>query len=128
MKIALLEDNAAIIEYMTIALELAEHEVYVYTESSSLLETLLSGSEILYPLPYDLILVDLLLPSPISGLDTVKHIQQVIPQSQLPIIIVSATGQEELASIRAMLPDVPVLRKPFKMRMLLALMESLKLP
>lgn len=126
MKLALLEDNAAILDYMTAALELAGHEVEIYTHSASLLKALFSGTGILSPLPYDLIIVDLLLPGYISGLEAIKHIQQMISPSQLPIIIVSASSKEELESIQAMLPDVPVLRKPFNLRTLLALIEDLK--
>lgn len=126
MKIGLLEDNPAILDYMTVALEMARHEVLTYTEGASLIETLLSGSEVRRPLAYDLIIVDLLLPGDISGLETIKCIQEVIPPSQLPVIIISAGSQEEIDSVQATLPDVPVLRKPFNMSTLLDLVNELK--
>jgi len=125
MNIGVLEDNPAILDYMAIALEMEGHHVQTFTHSTPLIETLLTGSGIRYPLPYDLIVVDLLLPGSISGLETIKHIQQVIPLSKLPVIIISAGGKEELESVKATLPHVPILRKPFKMSALLELIESL---
>lgn len=126
MKIGLLEDNPAILDYMTIALEMAGHEVYTYIQSDALIETLLSGSEVRHPLPYDLIIVDLLLPGYISGLEAIKYIHHVIPPSQLPVIIISAGSQEEVAAAKTILPYVPVVQKPFTMSHLLGLMNGLK--
>ena len=125
MNIGVLEDNPAILDYMAIALEMEGHHVQTFTHSSPLIETLLSDSSIHYPLPYDLIVVDLLLPGSITGLEAIKHIQQVIPLNKLPIIVISAGSKEELESVKASLPDVPILRKPFRMSALLELIESL---
>lgn len=126
MTIGLLEDNPAILDYMTVSLEMAGHKVYSHTLGSSLIETLLSGTTARHPLLYDLIIVDLLLPGNISGLQALKHIQEVIPPRQLPAIIISAGSQQEIEYVETNLPDVPVLRKPFKMSTLLQLIDGLK--
>jgi len=125
MNIGVLEDNPAILDYMAIALEMEGHHVQTFTHSTPLIEALLTGSNIRYPLPYDLIVVDLLLPGSITGVETIKYIQQVIPLNKLPIIIISAGSKEELESVKASLPDVPILRKPFRMSTLLEMIESL---
>ncbi len=107
MNIGLLEDNPAIIEYLTTALKMAGHTVRAYTQGSSLLETILIDSDVQDPLPYDVLIIDLFLPGELSGLTVLERIQQVIPLSKLPTIIIS--------------------RKPFKMNILLDLVESPKL-
>src|SRR5260370_16492146 len=89
MNIGVLEDNPAILDYMTIALEMAGHRVQTFTSSTPLIDRLLTNSEIYGPLPYDLIVVDLLLPGSISGFQAIKHIQRIIPLSRLPVIIIT---------------------------------------
>ena len=128
MNIGLLEDNPAIADYLSIALEMAGHNVDTYTYGSSLLEKLddsMVGSSYA-SLPYDLIIVDLLLPGDISGLKAIQQIQRAIPHEQLPIIIISAGSQGELAQVRALLPQVPLLRKPFRRQALLQLISALE--
>ena len=76
----------------------------------------------------DLALIDLLLPGPgsASGLRTVQIIRQAISPQQLHIIVVSACSQKELEQAQAELPQVPILRKPFKMRQLLELIDQMQ--
>ena len=126
MNIGVLEDNPAILDYMTIALEMAGHRVQTFTSSTPLIDMLLTNSEIHGPLPYDLIVVDLLLPGSISGFEAIRHIQRSIPLSRLPVIIITAGVKEELAHVQAALPDVPILHKPFKMSDLLRLIDDLQ--
>ena len=127
MNIGLLEDNPAIIEYLTTALKMAGHTVRAYTQGSSLLETILIDSDVQDPLPYDVLIIDLFLPGELSGLTVLERIQQVIPLSKLPTIIISAGSQDELEHAQKRFPGVPILRKPFKMNILLDLVESPKL-
>src|SRR5438128_11301953 len=126
MNIGLLEDNPAIIDYMSIALEMAGHKVHSHNYGSSLLETIFTGPSIQYSLPYDVVIVDILLPATMSGLQAIQHILQVIPPDKLPIIIISAAAQGELEQIKARLPHIPLLRKPFKMNTLLQLINEIK--
>lgn len=128
MNIGLLEDNPAITDYLSIALEMAGHNVDTYTYGSSLLEKLgdsMVGSSYA-SLPYDLIIVDLLLPGNISGLEAIQQIQRAIPHERLPIIIISAGNQDELEQVRGILPCVPLLRKPFRTQALLQLISDLE--
>ena len=126
MKIGLLEDNPAVVEYMSTLLEMAGHTVEVHTHGSSLLETLFTEAGVRSPLPYDLLLVDLLLPGTLSGLEAIQSIQQRLSPGQLPILIVTAVGLELLEEVQTKLPTVTVLRKPFKRSVLLQLIEDIK--
>jgi DNA-binding response OmpR family regulator len=128
MNIGLLEDNPAIADYLSIALEMAGHNVDTYTYGSSLLEKLNSsmvgGSYA--SLPYNLVIVDLLLPGDISGLEAIQQIQRAIPHERLPIIIISAGSQGELKQVQGILPSIPLLRKPFRTQALLQLISDLE--
>lgn len=126
MKIAILEDNPAVLDYLSTALKMNGHQVQVFTHGAPLLEALFSTGQVPSPLPFDLILVDLLLPGDISGLQAIQVIRQAIPQERLPVIIVSASGQKELDSAQAQLPDTPIIRKPFKIMELLRAIDSVK--
>jgi DNA-binding response OmpR family regulator len=126
MNIGLLEDNPAILEYMSTALSMARHDVYAHADSPSLLATIFHQNGVRSPLPYDLVIVDLLLPGDMSGVEVIHRIYQTIAPRILPIIIVSACSQDELTQVKARFPDVPILRKPFKMSNLLHLIEDVR--
>ncbi|TMD83762.1 MAG: response regulator [Chloroflexi bacterium] len=124
MRIGLLEDNSAIHEYLTTVLQLSGHTVSTHTDGLSLLDELLAEQSAETPLPYDLVIVDILLPGTLSGLAVINSIRQNIPPETLPIIVVSAASQHQLEQIRERFPDVQVLQKPFPMKTLLELIES----
>ena len=94
MKIGLLEDNPGTIEYLKTALEMAGHTVSAHTQGTFLLETLSTTYSAGAPLPYDLVLVDLLLPG-LSGLEVINRIRQIIPPKRLPLIIISAAASQQ---------------------------------
>jgi hypothetical protein len=61
-----------------------------------------------------------------SGLETVLSLQDFIPPSALSTILISATSLGQIERAKALLPSVPVLHKPFKMRTLLELIDNLQ--
>ncbi len=126
MRIGLLEDNPGILDFMTVALEMAGHSVGTYTHATPLIEALLTDSVAHDPLPYDLLIVDLLLPGDVSGFETINLVREVIPLDRLPVIVISAGSREEIELVRTNLPTVPILRKPFMMSALLQVMNDLK--
>ncbi|HLZ57901.1 MAG TPA: response regulator [Ktedonosporobacter sp.] len=126
MNIALLEDNPPILDYLSTALEMHGHTVHKFTDSAPLLETIPTGKNAGVSLPYDLAIIDLLLPGPVSGIETIQKIWQALAPYRLPMIVVSACSQKELEEARAILPQVPFLRKPFKMRELTQLINQLQ--
>ena len=126
MKIALLEDNPSILDYLSRALEMIGHTVHKYTSSASLLESLFYEDSARVPLPYDLLLVDLLLPGSMSGIEAIHAIRKVIPRERLPIIIISACSQKELEQAQRELPHIPIVRKPFRMQELLQVIDEMQ--
>lgn len=118
MYIGVLEDNAAVCDYISTALKLAGHTVDVHTTGPSLLARLTSASEHTLP-PYDLVMIDLNLPGALSGQDVIQRIRSSTSTRNLPMLIVSGTGEHELTHIRTVFPSVPILRKPFKYQTLL---------
>ena len=123
MKIAILEDQPDILELLTTGLELAGHRAYPYRTGTSLVETLFTPQSKHAPLPYDLLIIDLYLPGTPSGVEVINAIHQHIPPGTLPIILTWATSQSELSDLQAHLPTVNVLRQPFHLKDLLALIE-----
>lgn len=126
MKVAVLEDNPDILDYLRTALEMAGHTVYMHTQGFSLLESLFSEPAVRYPLPYDLITIDLFLPGNISGLEVITRIRQAIPADKLPIIVITGAGDKDIEQVKTNFPGMPLLRKPFKMITLLQLIEDIK--
>ena len=126
MNIAILEDNPAILDYLNAALTMNGHRVQTFTHGATLLDTLFPSGQPPVSLPFDLILVDLLLPGDISGLEAIQVIRKTIPHERLPVIIVSASGQKELDHAQAVLPQTPIIRKPFKMQELLRIINNVK--
>jgi DNA-binding response OmpR family regulator len=126
MKIGLLEDNPAILDYMSAALTIAGHEVDLYTYSDSFLQMLHAAAHAHSPLPYDLVVIDILLPGELSGVDIIAQIREWILPKELPIIVVSACSREELDEIKERFSQVTTLRKPFKTSMLLQAIEQIK--
>ena len=125
MKIAILEDNPTVYEYMKLALELAGHHVQVYTHAAALLETLLSAESGSSELPYDLITVDVHLPGGLSGLDFIQRIRHTPATKHLPMIIITSASPSFLGPLQDSYPPIPVLQKPFPMKRLLHLLEEI---
>jgi CheY-like chemotaxis protein len=129
VNIAILEDNPAILDYLSTALNLNGHRVQTFTLGTALLEAIFTSGQIttpVTPMPFDLILVDLLLPGELTGLQAIRAIRRTIPHERLPVIIVTASGQRELEQAHAELPQTPIIRKPFKIQDLLRMIDRVK--
>ena len=125
MHIALLEDNPAIIDWLTFALQMEGHTVTAFKDGSSLLKTLFNNAQVIYPLAHDLLICDLYLPDRPSGKEVIASIHEAIPPDKLPIIIISGTGLSEIEQRRDTFPAYVVLRKPFSMKDLTQLIKDL---
>ncbi|GCE23652.1 hypothetical protein KDK_74520 [Dictyobacter kobayashii] len=76
--------------------------------------------------PYDLVVLDLLLPGTMTGADVFFAIRKEFESWQLPVIIITAVSGPTLEQFRRILPDdVPLLRKPFAPRTLRQLISQL---
>jgi CheY-like chemotaxis protein len=122
LRIGVLDDNPTILGLIETMLTMDSHIVSRHTSGSSLLDVLFSQKAEELP-PYDLVILDLLLPGTQSGADVFFAIRQRFPAEELPIIVITAVDEPTLKQFRHILPDdVPLLRKPFpphKLRRLL---------
>ena len=130
MHIGLLEDNPAIIELMRTALELSGHTISTFTCGQSLLNALFTNYHTVSPLPrpiaYDLLIIDLNLPDELSGLDVISSVHRLFAPNVPPIIVVSAASIDQLDSLRASFPTLPIVRKPFAIKTLLHTISSVQ--
>src|SRR5436305_10379360 len=108
--IALIEDNTAIAQLIITALEMHKYTVKHFAEGASFFFSLQTDF-------YDLVLVDLTLPGGVSGLQVISFLREMYPA--LPIIVVSAAGENILAGLHTLYPTLPIIRKPFKMQELI---------
>lgn len=129
LHVALVDDNMAILDFLETTLGIDGHAGDRYTEGQSLLDGILPPSSDapanLVP-PYDLIILDLLLPGRLSGADVFLAIRRRFTAAQLPIIVITAVDELTLQQFRLILPDdVPLLRKPFSSYVLRHLITQL---
>ncbi len=125
LRIGVLDDNPAILSLYETILTRAGHTIAKHTTGLSLLDALLP-QKVEDPTPYDLVILDLLLPGTQSGADVFFAIRQQFPAEVLPIIVISAVDEPTLKQFRHILPnDVPLLRKPFPPHMLRQLITQL---
>lgn len=122
MRIAVLDDNQSIGEMLRHALELEGHTVVVYFDSEKFLASI--NDPTTASTPFDLIVVDLLLSNGISGVEVIRQVWNTFPN--LPVILISAGSSWEIEAARRALPTVKVLRKPFRIASLLAMIRELK--
>ena len=121
MKIAVLDDNAAVGEMLQDALHLVRHTVSVFLSPSQFLAALSRASTVRSP--FDLIIVDLFLSEGMSGIDAVNQARKTFPDL-LAILITAGTSWDIEAARRAM-PDIKILRKPFSLAALLNMVNEL---
>jgi DNA-binding response OmpR family regulator len=118
MRIGVLEDDPAICSILQEFLTLNGHEVAIYDHGVDLLAEVM-GEEITALLsPFDILLIDLLLPSDTTGLQVIQQVRMFRPH--VPIVIISAASHQDLKAIQRRYSGVQALHKPFKIRDLLA--------
>ena len=113
LKILVVDDEISVTELISYNLQKAHYEVLVAHDGESALQIARES------LP-DLILLDLMLPK-IDGLDVCRELRK---SSQVPIIMVTARGEETDRVIGLELGADDYLCKPFSMRELLARIKA----
>lgn len=122
MRIGILEDNPSICDMLQVALELAGHRVSVHYKSSTFLTTVIPPEHAQTTrASFDLLIIDLVLPETISGLQVVHYVKMVYPD--LPILLISAASHLRIEAALEDLPGVNALRKPFKVSDLLSAIQ-----
>jgi two-component system response regulator RegX3 len=114
MRILIVEDEKPLRDGLTDLLKAARHEVEAVADG-------LSGLELAVQNPYDLVLLDLMLPG-IDGLEICRRVRRTRPEQ--PILMLTARGSEDdkVAGFQAGADDY--LAKPFGVRELLARVEA----
>jgi two-component system, chemotaxis family, chemotaxis protein CheY len=123
MQVGLLEDEVAIQEMLLLMLQDEGYRVVNFPDAETCLATLTSAAQQGTPLPVDLMIVDWRLNGSISGVEVIRHIQNVLHLNSLPIILTTAAAfsdPEELQDIH-----VTLLEKPFSIDELITLVKSL---
>jgi len=128
MNIALLEDNPSNLEYIQTLLKFEGHQVSAHGDAASFLASIWTTYRQNAVLPYDLAIIDLMLPGRLTGLDVLHSLRAAgSPLAYFPLIVISGASQNILDEVQTHFPSVPVLRKPFRMQelnLLLAAIES----
>ena len=127
MNIGVLDDNPAILSFLATSLKMDGHMVFTHTTGNSMLQELFPrDTDVPTTIPYDLVILDLLLPGDMTGTDVFFAIRRDFPAWQLPVIIITAVSGPTFEQFRHILPeDVPLLRKPFAPRALRQIIDRL---
>jgi len=113
-KILVVEDDVAIVEGLTTALRTEGYEVEAVREGRRGLERALSGTA-------DLLILDVMLPG-MGGMEIVKRLRD--GGSTLPVILLTAKGEEDDRVLGLELGADDYVTKPFSVRELMARVRS----
>jgi len=127
VNIGTLDDNDAVLNLLETTLGKDGHRLFPHTTGESLLNAIFEPSTTPESdTRYDLIILDLLLPGDLSGVDVFLAIRKAFDAQELPIIIITAVDDHTLEQFRRILPDdVPIVRKPFHPRQLRRLVSQM---
>jgi len=124
VRVGLLEDNPAIQDCITVALEMQGHVVSVHGDGFQFLEALTSPSPGHDLLAYDVVIVDLGLPGDVKGDEVLEFLCNDPVYRTLPIIVHSGASSSVLYQLSTRFPSVVVVQKPVPMRTLLQYVEE----
>ena len=113
LRVLLVEDEESFIDALTIGLDREGFDVTVCADGQEALEAFV-------PDKFDIVLLDLMLPK-VSGLDVCRTIRS---QSEVPIIVVSAKGEEVDTVLMLEIGADDYVTKPYRLRELVARMRA----
>src|ERR1700737_2682183 len=122
MRIAVLEDNITIGEMLEQGLKLEGHTVVFYYSPTEFLAHILEPTTA--SASFDLMIVDFSFSKGISGEEVIHQVRHTFPD--LPVILISVGSSWQIEAARRAVPTVRVLRKPFSMTTLLAMIRELQ--
>lgn len=121
MRIAILEDDPAIGDFLTAVLQLEGHAVSLYQEAVAFLSSVLASAS---SERVEVCIVDLRLPGNLSGIDVIRQIRTASPN--LPILLISAEALVTLIAESQGLVGVRLLQKPFTLAALHRCLQDLQ--
>jgi DNA-binding response OmpR family regulator len=122
MRIAVLEDDITIGELLQQGLKLEGHTVVVYYSPTEFLANIIESMTA--TTSFDLIIVDFFISEGISGAEVIHQVRYTFPD--LPAIFIAVGSSSQIDAARRAVPTVRVLRKPFSMTTLLAMIRELQ--
>ena len=122
MRIGILEDNAMICDLLQTTLEMAGHDVSVYTQPTTFLDAAVPRGVSIKQVPFDGFIIDLILSEQPSGLRVIHTLR--LAHAELPILVISADSQKHIDAALEDVPDIKALRKPFRITELLAALQA----
>ena len=122
MRIAVLEDNKTIGEMLQQGLHLEGHTVFIYSSLTEFLANIIDPTTA--STSFNLIIVDLFISAGISEAEIIHQVRHTVPN--LPVIFIVAEISPQIEATRRAVPTMRVLRKPFSMTALLAMIRELQ--
>jgi DNA-binding response OmpR family regulator len=122
MRIGLLVESATILEFLSTALGLAGHTVCTCASEDALLASLFLDSQVHTPLPYDLLILDVILPETPSDLELLTLLDRAV--AGLPLIVMTSSSSHLVKRAEHTFPHVAFLLRPFHMDVLTHLIEA----
>lgn len=127
MNIAILEDNPSNLEYLQTLLQFEGHHVFAQGDATSFLASIWTMYRQDAVFPYDLAIIDLMLPGRITGLDVLHSLRAAdSPLAYFPLIVISGASQNVLDEVETHFPAIPILRKPFRRQELISLLATIR--
>jgi DNA-binding response OmpR family regulator len=122
MWIGLLASNAALAEYFVTVLGLAGHAVTLYPSREDLFFALFTDVSLRRRVPYDLLLIELLLDG--DGKQMIAELCRLARDQELPLIVLTTSGQEAIALAQAAFPWLCIRQLPLRLSALLPLIQA----
>lgn len=122
MHIGLLVESATIVEFLSSALGLAGHIICPCASEDALLASLFEDSRVRTPLPYDLLILDVILPEMPSDLDLLALLDRAV--ARLPLIVLTSSSPHLVKRAEHTFPRAAFLLRPFHLDSLTHLLEA----
>jgi phosphate regulon transcriptional regulator PhoB len=116
-RILVIEDDPDIVELLRYNLEKEDYQVHAATDGKTGLDLVRRG-------PADLLILDLMLPQ-LSGIEVCKEIRRSAEHESLPIIMLTARGEETDRVLGLELGADDYVTKPFSIREMVARVKAL---
>lgn len=122
MRISLLESNAALAEYLVVALGFAGHTVTLYPSREDLFFALFTEVSLHQRAPYDLLLLEQILDD--DGKQVIAELYRLVRDQELPLIVLTTSSHEAITLARAAFPSLCIRQLPLPLRTLLTLIQT----
>jgi DNA-binding response OmpR family regulator len=122
IRIGVVEDDSLVSGMLLESLERFGYMPFIFNDGWSFLEALNGNYQTIETKPFDIVLLDILLPGTISGIEVLQYLSLTRPE--LPLIILSALNKDDLKNIQEQYPKSKILQKPFRLSDLQASIEA----